>query len=72
MRVSSRSPYEGFLSRAAICRPFALSGKRYGQGMMNNIVDVMPHPGTSPETMAIVRDFAVRPGQISVPLKWTV
>jgi 3-hydroxybutyryl-CoA dehydrogenase len=34
-----------------------------------NIVDVMGHPGTSPETIASVTDFARRIGQIPIVLK---
>ncbi len=33
------------------------------------MVDIMPHPGTSPETMDLLRAFAERIGQIPVVLK---
>lgn len=34
----------------------------------SNLVDVMPHPGTSPETVQLLRDFARRIGQIPLVL----
>jgi 3-hydroxybutyryl-CoA dehydrogenase len=34
-----------------------------------NVVDVMPHPGTSEETVALLQDFAKRIGQIPILLK---
>lgn len=34
-----------------------------------NIVDVMPHPGTSPEVVRLLVDFAVRIGQVPIELK---
>jgi 3-hydroxybutyryl-CoA dehydrogenase len=36
---------------------------------ISNVVDVMPHPGTSPETTALVRDFALRIGQDPIVLQ---
>jgi 3-hydroxybutyryl-CoA dehydrogenase len=35
----------------------------------SNAVDIMPHPGTSEETVAVLRDFAKRIGQIPICLK---
>ena len=34
-----------------------------------NIVDVMPHPGTAPEIVDIIKDFAKRIGQIPIILR---
>lgn len=34
----------------------------------NNVVDVMPHPGTDPEVTRLVYDFAVHMGQIAILL----
>jgi 3-hydroxybutyryl-CoA dehydrogenase len=36
---------------------------------MANVVDVMSHPGTSEETVALLRDFAERIGQIPIVLE---
>ncbi len=36
---------------------------------VNNVVDVMPHPGTDPAVTALVHDFAVSIGQIVIMLK---
>jgi 3-hydroxybutyryl-CoA dehydrogenase len=35
----------------------------------SNVVDIMPHPGTSPETVALLHAFARRIGQIPIVLK---
>ncbi len=35
----------------------------------SNVVDVMPHPGTSPETVEVLQGFARRIGQIPIVLK---
>jgi 3-hydroxybutyryl-CoA dehydrogenase len=35
----------------------------------SNVVDIMPHPGTSVETVALLRAFAKRIGQIPIELK---
>lgn len=35
----------------------------------SNVVDIMPHPGTSEETVALLLDFAERIGQIPILLK---
>jgi 3-hydroxybutyryl-CoA dehydrogenase len=34
----------------------------------SNVVDIMPHPGTSPETVELLRAFAARIGQIPIVL----
>jgi 3-hydroxybutyryl-CoA dehydrogenase len=36
---------------------------------MTNVVDVMPHKGTSPETVELVRQFALRTGQAPIMLQ---
>ncbi|GBC59205.1 3-hydroxybutyryl-CoA dehydrogenase [Desulfonema ishimotonii] len=36
---------------------------------LNNVVDVMPHPGTSPEAAETVRAFAEKIGQLPIVLK---
>lgn len=36
---------------------------------MTNIVDIMPHPGTSKETVALVKEFAERIGQLPIMLE---
>jgi 3-hydroxybutyryl-CoA dehydrogenase len=36
---------------------------------VNNVVDVMPHPGTDPAVTKLVQDFAVSIGQIVIMLK---
>jgi 3-hydroxybutyryl-CoA dehydrogenase len=35
----------------------------------SNVVDIMPHPGTSPETVDLLRAFAERIGQVPIVLK---
>ncbi len=35
---------------------------------LSNVVDVMPHPGTAPETVALLEQFAMRIGQIPIVL----
>jgi 3-hydroxybutyryl-CoA dehydrogenase len=35
----------------------------------SNVVDIMPHPGTSPETVTLIYDFAKRIGQIPILLQ---
>ncbi len=35
----------------------------------SNVVDIMPHPGTSPETVELIHSFARRIGQIPIVLK---
>jgi len=36
---------------------------------LTNMVDIMPHPGTSPETVALVGAFAARIGQVAIVLE---
>jgi 3-hydroxybutyryl-CoA dehydrogenase len=50
-------------------RPDRLAALHFHQPVWSaNIVDVMPHPGTSPETIEILLGFAVRIGQIPIQL----
>ncbi len=35
---------------------------------MTNVVDIMPHPGTSPEAVALVKSFAEKTGQLPIML----
>ncbi len=35
----------------------------------SNVVDIMPHPGTAPETVALLQAFAIRIGQIPIVLQ---
>ena len=35
----------------------------------SNVVDIMPHPGTAPETIELLRQFAKRIGQIPIVLR---
>ncbi|MCG8615161.1 MAG: 3-hydroxyacyl-CoA dehydrogenase family protein, partial [Desulfobacterales bacterium] len=37
--------------------------------MITNVVDIMPHPGTSPETLATVREFCRAIDQFPIELK---
>jgi 3-hydroxybutyryl-CoA dehydrogenase len=51
-------------------RPDRLAALHFHQPVWSaNIVDVMPHPGTSPETIEILLGFAVRIGQIPIQLR---
>lgn len=47
-------------------RPDKLAALHFHDVRISTIVDVMPHPGTSPETVALVRDFAVQIGQTPI------
>jgi 3-hydroxybutyryl-CoA dehydrogenase len=50
-------------------RPDRLAALHFHQPVWSaNIVDVMPHPGTSPETIELLLGFAVRIGQIPIQL----
>jgi 3-hydroxybutyryl-CoA dehydrogenase len=50
-------------------RPDRLAALHFHQPVWSaNIVDVMPHPGTSAETVEFLVDFAVRIGQIPIQL----
>jgi 3-hydroxybutyryl-CoA dehydrogenase len=47
-------------------RPERFAALHFHDVRVTTIVDVMPHPGTSPETIALVRDFAIRIGQTPI------
>jgi len=49
-------------------RPDKLCALHFHDIFMNNIVDVMPHPGTSPQTCELVKAFAESIGQITIML----
>ncbi len=36
---------------------------------LTNVVDIMPHPGTSEETIELVKEFAIKAGQLPIMLK---
>ena len=50
-------------------RPGKLVALHFHDLRANNIVDLMPHPGTDPEATKLVHDFAVRIGQIVIMLR---
>ena len=51
-------------------RPDRLAALHFHQPVWSaNIVDVMPHPGTSPETIETLLGFSVRIGQIPIQLR---
>ena len=55
---------------AASGRPDRLAALHFHQPVWSaNIVDVMPHPGTSPETVQLLLGFAARIGQVPIALK---
>ena len=50
-------------------RPDRLAALHFHQPVWSaNLVDVMPHPGTSPETIEVLLGFAARIGQIPIQL----
>ncbi|GAB6094308.1 3-hydroxyacyl-CoA dehydrogenase [Desulfatiferula olefinivorans] len=49
-------------------RPDKLCALHFHDTTMTKVVDVMPHPGTSQETLDLVKDFAERIGQIAIVL----
>ncbi len=49
-------------------RPKKLVALHFHDLRSNNLVDVMPHPGTDPEATQLVHDFAVSIGQIVIML----
>lgn len=51
-------------------RPDRLAALHFHQPVWSaNVVDVMPHPGTSPETIEVLLGFAVRIGQVPIQLR---
>ena len=53
----------------AVGRPEKFCAFHFHDIAITKIVDIMPHPGTAPETTALVKDFAVKIGQIPIELK---
>ena len=49
-------------------RPDRLCALHFHDTSMTNVVDVMPHPGTSAETMALVKAFAEKLDQVAIVL----
>jgi 3-hydroxybutyryl-CoA dehydrogenase len=49
-------------------RPEKLVALHFHDVRSTNVVDVMPHPGTSPDVTQLVHDFAVSIGQIVIML----
>ncbi len=50
-------------------RPDRLAALHFHDVRISTIVDVMPHSGTSRDTMELVRDFAIRIGQTPIMLE---
>ncbi len=50
-------------------RPDRFAAFHFHDVRVTNVVDIMPHPGTSPETTALIQGFAERIGQIAIVLK---
>ena len=50
-------------------RPERFAAFHFHDTRTTSIVDIMPHPGTSPEVVALIEAFAVRIGQIPIMLK---
>jgi 3-hydroxybutyryl-CoA dehydrogenase len=58
------------LSGAATGRPERFAALHFHQPVwVANLVDIMPHPGTDPETVQILRLFAGKIGQVPLVLK---
>ncbi|MBF0199712.1 MAG: 3-hydroxyacyl-CoA dehydrogenase [Desulfamplus sp.] len=53
----------------AVGRPEKFCAFHFHDITITRIVDIMPHPGTSPETIELVKEFAIRIGQIPIELK---
>ncbi|MBW2599256.1 MAG: 3-hydroxyacyl-CoA dehydrogenase [Deltaproteobacteria bacterium] len=49
-------------------RPARFTAFHFHDIRTNNVVDIMPHPGTSPETVDLIKDFAESIGQIAIVL----
>lgn len=50
-------------------RPDRFMALHFHDARTTNVVDVMPHPGTSDDTAEIVREFAIKIGQLPIILK---
>jgi 3-hydroxybutyryl-CoA dehydrogenase len=49
-------------------RPEKFAALHFHDIRTNNVVDIMPHPGTSPETVKLIEDFAKSIGQVAIVL----
>ncbi len=49
-------------------RPEKFAALHFHDIRTNNVVDIMPHPGTSPEAVKLIEDFAKSIGQIAIVL----
>ena len=54
---------------AATGRPEKFAALHFYGVWMKNLADIMPHPGTSPETLSLLMAFAKRIGQVPTLLK---
>lgn len=54
---------------AATGRPDRFAAMHFYNVWDANLLDIMPHPGTSPEVVQVLRDFAKRIGQVPLVLK---
>lgn len=54
---------------AATGRPDRFAALHFHDTRFTKIVDIMPHPGTSPETLALIEAFAKKIGQVAIVLK---
>lgn len=50
-------------------RPERFLALHFHDILLTDVVDIMPHPGTSPETVGLVREFAERLGQTVILLE---
>ena len=50
-------------------RPEKFLALHYHDVSMTNVVDIMPHPGTSKEAVQLVREFAIRTGMLPIMLE---
>lgn len=50
-------------------RPDKFAALHFHDVRVTNIVDIMPHAGTSAETLALIQSFAARIGQVAILLK---
>ena len=54
---------------AATGRPERFLAFHFHDILLTDVVDIMPHPGTSPEAIELIRDFAERIGQTVILLE---
>ena len=50
-------------------RPERFAAFHFHDTRVTQIVDIMPHPGTSPEVVEVIKNFSIRIGQIPIMLK---